>query len=120
MWQYLWTLPMNLAAWLLVRLAKCSQDVCGDWIPPVGGWLDRLMHKYDKTAFTPAQAYIVFRSDTERTVELYRHEFVHAEQHCKYGPFFLPAYFWYSLVSRVRGTGWYWGNKLEIEARRKG
>jgi len=115
---YLWTLPMNVVSWILVRLTRCRQDqIFGDWFLPEGSWLDRLMLKHGILAFTPGSAYIVFRHGVRPNVNLWQHEFTHQEQHCRYGPFFLPVYFWYSLKSKLAGTGWYRGNKLEREAR---
>lgn len=117
LWTRLWTLPMNLASALLVKISGCTQDSNGDWFAPRDGWLDRLLHRWDLLAFTPGWEYIIFRSDVKPTIPLWLHEFAHADQHQKYGPFFVPVYAWCSLVSWFRGTGWYLGNQLEVEAR---
>lgn len=46
------------------------------------------------------------------------HELRHVAQCDLFGPLILLLYPLCSLVSRLRGTGWYWGNALEADARK--
>lgn len=46
------------------------------------------------------------------------HERVHVRQYERWGPFFIPAYFWSSLVVWARGGHAYLDNGFERQARR--
>lgn len=123
----IWTFPMNALAWLLVKVTGCTAIPCdddqlqGDWreyVAPAGGLLQRWFDWQGFAALTPSAHVIIWRDLKSSTSDrLLCHEIVHVLQHCRYGPFFSLVYGWYSLVSKVKGTGWYQGNELEREAR---
>ncbi len=71
---------------------------------PFRGWLAFTLGKH------------IFAARLLTTTEL-EHELVHVQQWRDYGLSFIPRYLLASLRSWRAGTGWYWGNAYEVEAR---
>ena len=113
----LWVLPMNLWGELLVRLFSCTRDSLGFYWLPEGSLLDRWLRWRGFVAYTPSFSHVIFIHNYDPSWEVINHEWAHTEQHARYGPFFLLVYLWYSILSLIRGKGWYRGNRLEIQAR---
>ena len=123
---FMWHLPMNMVAWLLVKLTRADFYDGGEYLDgwvteyvvPRGGWAHRLFKRSGFAAITPSASCVIYCDvDCAEDVNLQMHELEHVEQHRKYGPFFLPVYIYHAVRSRLRGEGWYRGNALEKEAR---
>lgn len=53
----------------------------------------------------------------EEALELFRsHELIHVRQYERWGPLFIPAYFFSSLAARLKGKDSYLDNRFEAEA----
>jgi hypothetical protein len=115
---WLWCLPVTLIGLVVVAFAR-PRSVRFRWHGHHGvrGVLEftvaRWFKGYAAFTFGAVQGYLV-GVDPERHR---RHEDVHSLQGMLMGPLNIPAYGACSLVSRLRGTGWYRGNALEAWAR---
>lgn len=121
---YLWAFPTTLlglimtAATLMTggraRVVDGVLEVCGgasDW------WLRRvvgLVLKGGASAMT--LGHVVIGRDWELLDVTRSHERVHVRQCEVWGPFFVPVYFWGSLVAWVSGKQAYADNFMEREA----
>lgn len=115
----LWLLPMAIWGWLLTRLSGCTRDALGFYYAPEKSLLNRWMNHYGFVGITCSYYHIIFKFGYEPPLEVINHELAHVEQQIRHGPFHPLVYWWCSLVSWFKGTGWYHGNALEVEAREK-
>lgn len=119
--RYIWALPNSIIGLLLLPLSLAS----GGEAHIVGGVLE-----ISGTAVARALALIPFcgsaealtlghvvLAGSEEIMDRWRsHERMHVLQYELWGPFFIPAYFWSSLVARMKGKDGYLGNRFEAEA----
>lgn len=106
----LWSLPVSLVGLVVVAFMAPSSPRLRGWV--LEFTISRLPAGYGAITFGHVQAY---RDAPERHR---RHEDVHTLQGDILGILNFPVYGACSLISRLRGTGWYHGNALEAWARR--
>jgi hypothetical protein len=113
----LWSLPVTLIG-VVVFLFLGPQSVRVRW-RGMGVFLvfevrvSRMPGRFAGMTFGHAQAY-----GAEPSERLRSHEDVHTLQGDLFGILDLPIYGVCSVVSRLRGTGWYRGNAMEAWARK--
>ncbi len=64
--------------------------------------------------------HVILGRDLACLNECRNHEMVHVRQAERWGPLFLPAYVLASLWAHLAGGHYYWDNRFEIDARRRG
>lgn len=116
--RFLWSLPVTLVGLVVVLF---SRPRCASW--RWLGWhgtrgilefrVGRVIGGYHGQTFGHIQIYVE-GIDLGR---IRKHEDVHTLQGDLFGILNFPIYGVCSLVSRLRGTGWYRGNALEAWAR---
>jgi hypothetical protein len=109
---FVWSLPLTLAG--LVISVFCGPTRC-EWRD---GCVEIIVRRWVRGfgTFTCGRT-ILYRSDQDPSYHR-AHEHSHARDCDLWGVLIVPAYGIASLISRLRGTGWYWGNWFEARARR--
>lgn len=121
---YLWALPNTLLGMPFVLLALLS----GGGVQLVEGvvevhsraiaWLLQRAVPLAKGAQAVTLGHVVLGCDAAALDRCRRHEQAHVRQYERWGPFFLPVYFFASLLAYLRGGHPYWDNAFERDARR--
>ena len=75
------------------------------------------LDKMEASAFT--LGHVIYGDSEQMLRATAAHERVHVRQYEKWGPFFLPAYFFCSLVCWTCNIDYYWENPFEVQAYRE-
>src|SRR5688500_7692040 len=118
---YLWAMPTTLpglpfvlAAWLgggRVRFVRGVAEVHGKWIAGALRWVP-----ISGGASAMTLGHIVIGRDAECLERTRGHERVHVRQAERWGPLFIPAYLFLSVLVYCRGGRAYEDNPFEREA----
>ncbi|QEL19020.1 hypothetical protein [Limnoglobus roseus] len=123
---YLWASPNTLLGLLVLPMALATGgavQVVRGVVEIHGGFARWFLARGLPTAipiFGPAAAltlgHVVLGQDRECLDKSRDHEHVHVRQYERWGPFFLPAYFFASFLAWRRGQDPYFDNRFEREA----
>ncbi|NTV05264.1 MAG: hypothetical protein HGA59_01975 [Chlorobiaceae bacterium] len=119
--RYIWAFPNTVIGLLLllpslfsggrVRRVQGVLEITGRapaWV------LQHIPFSEPVTALT--LGHVVLGAD-EETLEWWRsHELMHVRQYERWGPFFIPAYFFSSFAAHLKGKDSYLDNRFEAEA----
>ena len=76
--------------------------------------LQRISFSGAVTALT--LGHVVLCADGETLAWWRSHELIHVRQYERWGPFYIPAYLFSSLIARLKGKDSYLDNRFEAEA----
>ncbi len=121
-WVLFWASPNTLLGLILVLLARVSGGgvrIVEGVIEAHGGWVTGLLNRQWPSS-GPISAitfgHVVVGQTAEDLRRTRRHERVHVAQYERWGPLFLPAYFFFSGAAWWRGDSAYRGNRFEVQA----
>jgi len=114
----LWALPNTLLGLCLLPLILLSGGRVRLFLGCVemvaNGWIRRLFHRNEILAVT--LGHVIIGKSGPCLFSCRSHEHVHVRQCERWGPLFLPAYFYFALLMRVIGKDPYWDNPFELDA----
>jgi hypothetical protein len=123
---YVWALPttlVGLAATLLTLLTRGQARWVDGVLEVHGGfasWALRKLVPLPGGASAMTLGHVVIARDRVAHDLTRTHERVHVRQCERWGPLFIPMYFLFALVAKVRGGNAYMDNPFEREAFEKG
>lgn len=120
--RFLWASPCSLvgalAAGIVLMLGGQARVVSGMCEVSVGRGHSSCSWLVTRLPFVAITlGHFVLGVDESTLNRLRAHERAHVRQYEKWGVFFFVLYPLASLVSFLRGSGWYQGNAFEVEAR---
>ena len=108
----MWAAPWTLVGLVLALFFKHRRVVEGVLVCEGARWPGRFGWSYRAITF----GHVVLAVD-RLDPETLAHELVHVAQYERWGPAFVPAYLWSSLLARARGGHHYLDNGFEVAAR---
>jgi len=119
--RYIWAFPNTAIGLLLVLPSLVSsgrvRNVHGvlEITGRAAAWvLQRISFSGAVTALT--LGHVVLCADGETLAWWRSHELIHVRQYERWGPFYIPAYLFSSLIARLKGKDSYLDNRFEAEA----
>ncbi|MEM1446497.1 MAG: hypothetical protein AAGF84_10600 [Planctomycetota bacterium] len=121
-WRYAWASPNTLLGLAIALLAVCSGGRLKAYrgvLEAHGGfasWVLRHGVPLRGGALALTLGHVVLGIDAHALHITRDHERIHVAQYERWGPLFLPAYVFASLIALFRGQPPYRGNRFEREA----
>lgn len=120
--RYLWALPNTVIGLTFVplalrggsaRIVDGALEVHG----PMVAWVLRNITPLAGGAAAVTFGHVIAGQSPDHLEVTRVHEHIHVRQYERWGPLFIPAYLVAGACSWLRGSGGYWGNRFEREAR---
>ena len=81
-----------------------------------GGVVEWLLSKTPVDALAMTLGHVIWRQNSASLDFCREHELIHVRQYERWGPFFIPLYFYYSFLMWLTGKHPYYDNPFEREA----